>query len=86
MDHNLAFACVGYGSAKALAALPGRRRYPVPAPDILDEQDPVGFCVTAMREAHPDWRIEPDAETRGAILERLRAEARRARSGLARRG
>jgi len=86
MDHNLAFACVGYGSAKALAGLAGRRRYPVPAPDILDEDDPVAFCVTAMREAHPDWRIEPDADTRSAILERLRAEARRAKAGIMRRG
>lgn len=86
MDHNLALACVGYGSVKALRGFPRKaREFSLPAPAILTATDPVDFCVSAMKEAHPDWNEEVDVETRGAILERLRFEAGRAgrrRSGL----
>lgn len=86
VDHNLALACVGYGSVKALMSYrSSARRFAVPAPAILEGTDPVDFCVTAMREAHPEWRDEVDCETRAAILQRLRDEAGRAVSPLARR-
>jgi hypothetical protein len=79
MDHNLAFACIGYGSVRAVRAHHfSKAPYALPAQWILEERDPVEYCVEAMRHEHPDWAANVDAETRLAIHHRLTIEAQRA--------
>ena len=78
MDHNLAFACIGYG---ALSVMRSREfsstPYAMPANWIMEQDDPVGFCINAMSAANPDWVAAVDGETRLAIHARLAKEASR---------
>lgn len=79
MDHNLAFACVGYGSVRVLRNRDfSLRPFALPSAWILQEDDPVQFCIDAMREARPDFAGRVDEETRSAIKQRLEGEAKRA--------
>jgi hypothetical protein len=83
MDHNLALACIGYGSIRVLRQRDfSTKPYALPAQWILKERDPVEYCVDAMRHAEPDYVREVSVETRLAIHARLKAEANRARSHL----
>lgn len=84
MDHNLAYSCIGYGSVRALresarAASSAGRRSPLAAGYILEKPDPVQFCIDALGTVHPDWVEGIDEETRHAIHDRLREEARRSK-------
>ena len=77
MDHNLAYACVGYGAMRALRARDFEREaFALPACFILREADPVQFCVDALEDSHPEWVAAVDAKTRKAIHSRLKSEAR----------
>lgn len=77
MDHNLAYACVGYGAMRALRARDfSEEPFALPACIILREVDPVEFCIEALRASHPDWVAAVDNKTRSAIHSRLKNEAR----------
>ncbi|MCA1952240.1 MAG: hypothetical protein LDL25_06095 [Hyphomicrobiales bacterium] len=80
MDHNLAYSCVGYGAIRVLREQRPAGALPLPAKYILEQPDPVQFCIDALGSDHPDWIEGIDAETRRAIHERLRDEARLARA------
>lgn len=78
MDHNLAFACVGYGAMRVLRAHDFQEMpFEMPASRILQQEDPVEFCIEAMRHDHPDWVEKITRSTRRGILQRLESEARR---------
>ena len=82
MDFNLALACVGYGSIRVLREREfSTAPFALPAHWILAKEDPVQFCVEAMRADHPDWAAELDGETRLAVHHRLLAEAGRTARG-----
>lgn len=77
MDHNLAYACVGYGVMRALSKRCAGEPFAVPAALVLREPDPVGFCIEAMRADHPDWAERVEKATREFIGSRLAQEAGR---------
>jgi hypothetical protein len=79
MDHNLAFSCIGYGSVRMLRERQfSTAPFAVPANWILEQPDPVQFCVDALHDAHPDWTVRIDDDLRDAIHARLMREATRA--------
>lgn len=78
MDHNLAFACIGYGALRVLRSRDFQSKpYALPANRIMQQRDPVEYCIEAMREVQPDWAAKVDPETRLAIHARLTREALR---------
>jgi hypothetical protein len=85
IDHSLAIACIGYEAPRALrergighTSSAGHAFSASPIPLILEEDDPVGFCIDAMRIDHPDWVAELSKASRSYIRDRLIQEARRA--------
>jgi hypothetical protein len=79
IDHSLAIACIGYGALRALREHGiGHVTSASPIPLILKEDDPVGFCIDAMRADHPDWVAGLGQASRSYIRDRLIHEARRA--------
>lgn len=77
MDHNLAYACVGYGVARALSKRPADAPFQPPAALVLKEPDPVAFCIEALRHEHPDWAERVGNATRAFIRAKLDQEAGR---------
>lgn len=78
MDHNLAYACVGYGVVRALSKRIPDAPFTVPAALVLKEPDPVAFCIEAMAVEHPDWAERVSKATRNFIDQKLHEEAARA--------
>ncbi len=80
MDYNLAFSCIGYGSVRMLRERAfSTAPFTLPASWILEKPDPVQFCIEALKAEHPDWVEKIDDETRRAIHNRLKDEAKRTR-------
>lgn len=77
MDHNLAYACVGYGVVRALSKRSPDAPFAPPAALVLAEPDPVAFCIEATRVHHPDWVERVEKATRIFIDQKLREEAAR---------
>ena len=77
MDHNLAYACVGYGVVRALSDRAPGQSFAMPAALVLREPDPVAYCIEATRAEHPDWVERIGPRTREAIRARLMDEAGR---------
>jgi hypothetical protein len=79
IDHSLAIACIGYGALRAMREHSTTAFATAsPVSFILEEKDPVGFCIDAMSRIHPEWVSELGTASRGYIRERLVHEARRA--------
>ena len=79
MDHNLAIACIGYGTIRMLRKTrAASAHHALATPLIMEEADPVQFCIDALKVDHPEWVADIDAETRKAIRVRLVEECTRA--------
>jgi hypothetical protein len=77
-DHNLGYACVGYGVVRALSQRSADAPFTIPAALVLQEPDPIAFCIEAMAVEHPDWAARVSKATRAFIDTKLREEAARA--------
>lgn len=80
MDHNLALACIGYGSVRVLRERGfAEEPFAMPSSLILKESDPVEYCIDALKADHPEWVAKVGPGTRQAIRRKLEEESKRVR-------